>query len=69
MENEVWALAPISDCFIDAPCTQNTGAIWWCGGCMGNGRRVVTSHVIEVMVLIGHDGRPMAYETREDGEQ
>jgi hypothetical protein len=36
---------------------------------MGNGRRVVTSHVIEVMVLIGHDGRPMAYETREDGEQ
>lgn len=36
---------------------------------MGNGRRIVTSHVIEVMVLIGLDGRPMAYETREDGEQ
>lgn len=36
---------------------------------MGNGRRIVTSHVIEVMVFIGQNGRPMAYETREEGEQ
>jgi hypothetical protein len=66
MDPEIWALCPISECLMMAGCESNSVGHFHCEGCIGKGKRVSTSEVFPVEVIMDHAGRPMAVNTLED---
>lgn len=58
METAIWALAPISDCLLEANCNQKLRAgMYECEGCMGNGKRILLSEIHTAEVTIDNLGK------------
>lgn len=53
METAIWALAPITECIIEAGCNHNLRAgMYECDGCIGNGQRILVNNMHKAEVII-----------------
>jgi hypothetical protein len=69
MNTETWAMAPTTECLIEAGCTlAHKAGMYECPGCLGNGRRALLGAAVTITVALDHHGNPIGIETGEHGQ-
>ena len=69
MTTETWAMAPTTECIIEAGCTlAHKAGMYECPGCLGNGRRALLGAAITIAVALDHHGNPVGIDTKDYGQ-